>query len=493
MDGNVPSSRKNIFWSDFLTFWHAAWQTGPYSADADDEDNPITLRDRRSLINVKHLFGLPIWKPALYKKSRSVTRYADEALHSVPSSRAERHLLPGNIFWVIAFGWWLSLVCWYLVWPFGKYVEGEADEEDEEDEDDEPGKRESGRPIPSPRLWGAGSGRGAACMCTRRWCGVTHAQHADDLNQACRRRRWERVNERRGERGEGIWWATNDEGSAASSTVSPSSAQKHCLTPGYRAGIGFFFPNLSALAQWAGHCGSSVYAVDWLGKGRSARVPFTIKSQKKDIPGRVREAESFFIDSLEAWRTKMQFEKMTLIGHSLGGYLSVAYALKYPDRVNKLILLSPTGVPRDPTKPPLPSVRSRIIRRIAAHLPPNPPNLPRSGASARFTPSRPPQSPYAARECRRWSYYVGVFCLTVHQMGHAYCRKCSCDSPLSVLASMRDPITFEQALSVRLRTWASNVSFRSKSTPSHLSGGFTSMTDSLPSSFRMRLATVMVP
>ncbi|KAJ6466486.1 hypothetical protein C8R45DRAFT_939259 [Mycena sanguinolenta] len=132
--------------------------------EADDEEDPITVRDRQSLINVEHPFGLPIWKPALYKKSRSVTRYADQALHSVPSSQAERHLLPGNIFWVVAFGWWLALVCmlvagllhivpqggkrystlvyglgWYLVWPFGKYVEGEADEDefDEGDEDDE--------------------------------------------------------------------------------------------------------------------------------------------------------------------------------------------------------------------------------------------------------------------------------------------------------------------------------------------------------------------
>ena len=129
--------------------------------DEDREEDPITLKDRQSLINVEHPFGLPIWKPALYKKSRSVTRYADQALHSVPSAQAERHLLPGNIFWAVVFGWWLALAClfasavlfvipaggrrfsslffglgWYLVWPFGKYVEGDlgisSHSEDEE-------------------------------------------------------------------------------------------------------------------------------------------------------------------------------------------------------------------------------------------------------------------------------------------------------------------------------------------------------------------------
>ncbi|KAI0689709.1 hypothetical protein BC835DRAFT_1282437 [Cytidiella melzeri] len=119
------------------------------SSSQRDED-PITVKERQSLINVEHPFGLPIWKPALYKKSRSVTRYADQALHSVPSAQAERHLLPGNIFWTVAFGWWLALVClvvaavlhfiplggrqysnlvyglgWYIAWPFGKYVEGD--------------------------------------------------------------------------------------------------------------------------------------------------------------------------------------------------------------------------------------------------------------------------------------------------------------------------------------------------------------------------------
>ncbi|OJT13644.1 Low affinity vacuolar monovalent cation/H(+) antiporter [Trametes pubescens] len=135
------------------------------------EEDPITLRDRQSLINVEHPFGLPIWKPALYKKSRSVTRYADQALHSVPSAQAERHLLPGNIFWLVAFGWWLAVACfvvsavlyvipkggrlysslvfglgWYIAWPFGKYVEGElgALSDDEEQGNNSPEVRDYG-------------------------------------------------------------------------------------------------------------------------------------------------------------------------------------------------------------------------------------------------------------------------------------------------------------------------------------------------------------
>ncbi len=134
----------------------------------------------------------------------------------------------------------------------------------------------------------------------------------------------------------------------AATTPSPSAPPPAVLLHGYGAGLGFFFQNLPILGRWAGNRGSSAYAVDWLGMGRSARVQFSVKAKRDDIDGRVKEAEAFFVDSLEEWREKMGLEKMTLIGHSLGGYLSVVYALKYPTRVNKLILLSPAGIPRDP-------------------------------------------------------------------------------------------------------------------------------------------------
>ena len=133
--------------------------------------------------------------------------------------------------------------------------------------------------------------------------------------------------------------------SPSSSSPSPSPA---VLLHGYGAGLGFFFRNFPPLAKWVEKRGSSVYALDWLGMGRSARVPFQIKAKREDVESRVREAESFFIDSLEEWRNKMGLSQMTLIGHSLGAYFSVAYALRYPERVTKLILLSPAGVPRGP-------------------------------------------------------------------------------------------------------------------------------------------------
>lgn len=112
---------------------------------------------------------------------------------------------------------------------------------------------------------------------------------------------------------------------------------------GYGAGLGFFYKNFESLSRSEGW---KVYALDLLGMGRSSRPNFKIHA--KDKEAKIQEAESWFIDALEEWRIKRGLDKFTLLGHSLGGYLAIAYALKYPGHLNKLILASPVGIPEDP-------------------------------------------------------------------------------------------------------------------------------------------------
>ncbi|EHL02886.1 putative cardiolipin-specific deacylase, mitochondrial [Glarea lozoyensis 74030] len=112
---------------------------------------------------------------------------------------------------------------------------------------------------------------------------------------------------------------------------------------GYGAGLGFFYKNFEGLSRSKGW---KIYALDMLGMGRSSRPPFKIHA--KDQQGKITEAENWFIDALEEWRILKKIDKFTLLGHSMGGYMAVAYALKYPGHLNKLVLASPVGIPEDP-------------------------------------------------------------------------------------------------------------------------------------------------
>lgn len=119
--------------------------------------------------------------------------------------------------------------------------------------------------------------------------------------------------------------------------------QNLVMLHGYGAGLGFFYKNFEGLSRVKGW---KVYALDLLGMGRSSRPPFKLNS--KDRQQCITEAENWFIDALEEWRVHKKIDRFTLLGHSLGGYMAVAYALKYPGHLNKLVLASPVGIPEDP-------------------------------------------------------------------------------------------------------------------------------------------------
>lgn len=91
------------------------------------------------------------------------------------------------------------------------------------------------------------------------------------------------------------------------------------LLHGFGGGLGLWAQNLDALSQQR-----PVLALDLLGFGLSSRPQFSSDAQK---------AEEQFVDSIEQWRTKLGLDSMILLGHNLGGYLAVSYAINYLDRL----------------------------------------------------------------------------------------------------------------------------------------------------------------
>jgi abhydrolase domain-containing protein 5 len=106
---------------------------------------------------------------------------------------------------------------------------------------------------------------------------------------------------------------------------------------GFAAALATWLLNIDALAR-----DRPVIVIDVLGFGGSSRPKFSSDA---------REAEDQIVKSIALLMTTIGYEKFILIGHSMGGFLSSAFALKHPDRVVHLVLADPWGFP-DPAEPP---------------------------------------------------------------------------------------------------------------------------------------------
>lgn len=73
----------------------------------------FTLRERQDAINTTHPFGIRIWKPALYKKNRSIDTEAEDDIHSTPTPfrKIPFGVLVSNMIWIITFGLLLLAIC----------------------------------------------------------------------------------------------------------------------------------------------------------------------------------------------------------------------------------------------------------------------------------------------------------------------------------------------------------------------------------------------
>lgn len=75
-----------------------------------------------------------------------------------------------------------------------------------------------------------------------------------------------------------------------------------------------------------------------------------------DLPGhgltgpdktRKRYDIDYMVDKLDKFLTRLNVNKASIAGNSLGGYISWNYALQRPDRVEKLVLIDSAGYPQD--------------------------------------------------------------------------------------------------------------------------------------------------
>ena len=71
-----------------------------------------------------------------------------------------------------------------------------------------------------------------------------------------------------------------------------------------------------------------------------------------DLPGfgSMRRAEGGFVlseaaDWLASWMEAVGLQRASLVGHSMGGYVSIVLAARRPDLVRRLVLVAPAGVP----------------------------------------------------------------------------------------------------------------------------------------------------
>lgn len=128
----------------------------------------FTLRERQDAINETHPFGIRIWKPALYKKHRSVQRTAAQDIHETQLKTITWEVTCSNVLWFILFGFPIAILFYsaaivvfllgggglvtnsakeyskclyklanYFLWPFGKMVYLLQDEQYLQEDKDE--------------------------------------------------------------------------------------------------------------------------------------------------------------------------------------------------------------------------------------------------------------------------------------------------------------------------------------------------------------------
>lgn len=99
------------------------------------------------------------------------------------------------------------------------------------------------------------------------------------------------------------------------------------LIHGGNIGWGAWYPNIDELAKYF-----TIYALDLPGAGRSTSINYRTLNPEQDF---LQIAEKFF--------QILEIKNFNIIGSSIGGWVALRLALKYPKLVNKLIITDSVG------------------------------------------------------------------------------------------------------------------------------------------------------
>eukprot|EP00184_Porphyridium_aerugineum_P002630 CAMPEP_0184694104 /NCGR_PEP_ID=MMETSP0313-20130426/2161_1 /TAXON_ID=2792 /ORGANISM="Porphyridium aerugineum, Strain SAG 1380-2" /LENGTH=488 /DNA_ID=CAMNT_0027152335 /DNA_START=85 /DNA_END=1551 /DNA_ORIENTATION=- len=129
------------------------------------------------------------------------------------------------------------------------------------------------------------------------------------------------------------------------------------ILPGWASAAGYYGASLGLADKFRTHI------IDWLGVGASSRPDYPLDMNAD-------ESEDWFLYPLHECLTKLfklenlkSDQQVSIVAHSLGGYLASVYAIRHPEHIHSLVLVSPIGLPEPPANkiPINASIRKRLL------------------------------------------------------------------------------------------------------------------------------------
>lgn len=195
------------------------------------------------------------------------------------------------------------------------------------------------------------------------------------------------------------------------------------LLHGISSGAASWAPQLAGLA------GSDLRVIAWNAPGYGGSTALETPAPSAADYARV----------LGAWVDALGLARFTLVGHSLGALMATAYASAHPDRVGRLVLMSPA---RGYAEADAEEREERFRRRMEMIERLGPEGLARERAAALLSPQAPAEAvAWVASNMRRLQpagYRQAARMLADDDIGR-YAR--DCDMPVAVVCGGADRIT----------------------------------------------------